>query len=246
MVDAEVQPLSNTPTWFLFVQAAAAISTTVGVLIALYVAVIREPRKAAEERKRHQAEMDALSRAETERVAAQARKVLPSAVRTPMFGNNWWTVRISNTSNAVAVIMDVNVAAIDSQGRVVPNGCQQANNTMPADQAFDRAIRGAMSGSLRGAFGQSGYGSMIPPGAADHLANRLAPTVKQAMQEAMIGHFVTEWQKTLTPNQSAVMAYTTTDPNFKLRIIIDYEDEAGYQWRRTDSSQPVRTDRASP
>jgi len=39
-------------------------------------------------------------------------------------------------------------------------------------------------------------------------------------------------------------AYTTTDPNYKLRITIDYEDEAGYQWRRTDTSQPRRTDDA--
>ena len=30
----------------------------------------------------------------------------------------------------------------------------------------------------------------------------------------------------------------------KLRITIDYEDEAGYQWRRTDISQPRRIDDA--
>jgi len=44
------------------------------------------------------------------------------------------------------------------------------------------------------------------------------------------------------PSEHAVMAYTTTNPNFKLRITIDYEDEAGYQWRRTDTSQPRRID----
>ena len=38
------------------------------------------------------------------------------------------------------------------------------------------------------------------------------------------------------------MAYTTTDPNYDLRITIDYEDQDGYQWRRTDTSQPTRTD----
>jgi hypothetical protein len=38
------------------------------------------------------------------------------------------------------------------------------------------------------------------------------------------------------------MAYATTDPKYKLRITIDCEDEAGYQWRRTDTSQPRRVD----
>ena len=83
---------------------------------------------------------------------------------------------------------------------------------------------------------------MIPPGTAGQLAGQMTPTVKQAMQEAMIGHFAAEWQTTLGPNQSALMAYVTSDPRFKLRITIDYEDEAGYQWRRTDSGQPERLD----
>jgi hypothetical protein len=40
------------------------------------------------------------------------------------------------------------------------------------------------------------------------------------------------------------MAYTTTDPNYVLRITIDYEDEAGFQWQRTDTDQPTRMDTA--
>jgi len=36
------------------------------------------------------------------------------------------------------------------------------------------------------------------------------------------------------------MAYTTTDPSYDLRITVDYEDQDGYQWRRTDTSQPTR------
>jgi len=68
------------------------------------------------------------------------------------------------------------------------------------------------------------------------------PAFKQAVRDALMGHFVREWSRTVPPNEHAVMAYTTSDPNYKLRITIDYEDEAGYQWRRTDTSQPRRTD----
>jgi hypothetical protein len=121
----------NNPIWYVAIQATASGATTIGVLIALYVAVIREPRKAEEERKRHEAQMEALNRAEMDRVVAQARKVVPSCLRTPMFGSNWWTVKIENVSNAVTTILNVDVEAVDANGNVVPNGCQRANNTMP-------------------------------------------------------------------------------------------------------------------
>jgi len=52
------------PTWYVVVQSAASVATTIGVLTALYVAVVREPRKADEERKRREVEMEALKRAE--------------------------------------------------------------------------------------------------------------------------------------------------------------------------------------
>ena len=42
------------------------------MLIALYVAALREPRKAAAERKHHNAQLNALRRAQMGRVAAQA------------------------------------------------------------------------------------------------------------------------------------------------------------------------------
>ena len=73
---------NQTPVWLQEVQAVAGIATTMGVLIALYIAAIREPRKDAEERRHHAAQIDALRRAEQARIAAQARKVLPSCVRT--------------------------------------------------------------------------------------------------------------------------------------------------------------------
>ena len=36
------------------------------------------------------------------------------------------------------------------------------------------------------------------------------------------------------------MAYTTAQPDYTLRVTIGYEDEAGYQWRRTDTGPPKR------
>jgi hypothetical protein len=204
-------------------QAIGAVATTVSVLTALYVTVIREPRRAAEDARRSKARLDALHRVVRERIAAQARKVVPSCVRTPMFGDSWWTVRIDNASRAMMTLVSVDVEAIDANGIAIPDGCRQANNTMPVDQAFDRSIL-ALSGSLKGGFQQS-------------------PAVKQALRDAVVGHFSTEWKRTLSPNQHTVMAYRTTSSDHSLRVTIVYEDEAGYQWRRTDTSQPERMGR---
>jgi hypothetical protein len=66
--------VDQTSIWLQEIQAISAVATTVGVLIALYVAAIREPRKAAAESRRHKAQMDALRRAHRKRVTAQARR----------------------------------------------------------------------------------------------------------------------------------------------------------------------------
>jgi hypothetical protein len=52
--------------------------------------------------------------------------------------------------------------------------------------------------------------------------------VKKALRDAVVGHFSTEWKRTLSPNQHTVMAYATTSSDQSLRVTIGYEDEAGY------------------
>ena len=213
---------NQTALWLQEIQAAGAVATTIGVLIALYVAVVREPRKAAEERRHHEAQMDALRRAHGKRVAAQARKVFPSCVRTPKFGDSWWSVRIDNAGNAATTILAVEVIAIDANGIEVPDGCRPANNRMPVDQAFDRSIRAALS-----AYPQP-------------RSSQLPPAFKQVLRDSLVSHFATEWPRTLPPNQHTVIAYATANPDCTLRVTIDYEDKTGYQWRRTDTGQPKR------
>ena len=140
-----------------------------------------------------------------------------------MFGGSWWTVSIENASNAMTTILAVEVKAMDTNGLEVPDGCMQVSNTMTLDQAFDRSILAALSGS-------SGDGH--------HQSFGMPKGFKQALRDALVGHFATEWQRTLPPHQHTVMAYTSTKPDYTLRVTIDYEDEAGYRWRRTDTSQP--------
>jgi hypothetical protein len=216
---------SQTPHWIQIVQAAGGIATTIGVLTALYVVVFRDPREASQEHKHHLEQMAAIQRAKTEHFVAQARKLVPSCVRTPLLGDTWWAVRIENASTKVTTILDVDVTAIDANGLEVPGGCRPTTNTMLADHAFDRSVRAALSDSLESA-----------------LERPVTDAIKQAIRDAVAVHFVNRWPHTMPPTQHAVMSYTTTDPKYKLRVTIEYEDETGFQWRRSDTGQPVRVD----
>jgi hypothetical protein len=214
----------GTPPWLQVTQAIGAAATTIGVLIALYVAVIRDPRQASEEQRHHMAQVDALHRAATERFGAQARKLVPSCTRTPMLGETWWAVRIDNASHKMTTILGVEVTAIDARGAEVRGGCTPVTDILSVDPAVDHAVRTALSESLQATLGHP-----------------LPGTVRQAIRDAVAVHFVHEWPHTLPPNQHAVMCYTASDPGFELRVTVEYEDEAGFQWRRTDTGQPRRT-----
>ena len=95
------QAVGQSAHWFQVVQACGSTATTIGVLIALYIAVIRDPREASEEHRHHMAQIEAIHSVKRERAAAHARKVVPSCARTPMFGDSSWTVSIDNASNAL-------------------------------------------------------------------------------------------------------------------------------------------------
>ena len=219
------QAVTQSPQWLQLVQAIGSSATTVGVLIALYIAIIREPREASEVHRYHEAQREALHRAKRERAAAQARKVVPSCARTPIFGDSSWTVRIDNASNALTTLLAVEVIALDTNGVEIPHGCKPANGTMAVDQALDRSVQAVLSGPLRA-------GRERP----------LTEAAKQAVRDALVGHIVDGWPRAIPPNGHAVLAHRTSDPNYKLSVTIDYEDEAGYQWRRTDTGQPTRLD----
>jgi hypothetical protein len=216
------QAASQSPHWIQIAQAIGSAATTIGVLTALYIAVIRDPRKASQEHLRHLERLNALQSVKQERIGAQARKVVPSCGRIPIFGDSWWTVRIDNASNSMVTLLAVEVTALDASGFEVIGGCAQVDSTVPFDQAFDRAVRAALSGSEEG--------------------GQLMPALRGAVRDELAGHLVKRWPPALPPSQYAVMAYTTTNPTYELRITIDYEDQAGFQWRRVDANQPVRTD----
>ena len=148
------------PVWLA---STGIVATTVGVLIALYVAVWREPRKARgdrrardeqarDERKRYDDQMAALQRAEDDRIAAQARKVVPSVNRAEMFGDQIWIARVLNTSTGAITNLAVVVAEFDSDRKRVRDSAQPGNNQVNVASGMQTLIRDAMNGAFAGLF----------------------------------------------------------------------------------------------
>jgi hypothetical protein len=250
--------LSTVPTWLAVTQSTA---TTLGVLIALYIAAWREPRKARAERAesdrkaqierdRHDEQMSALLRAENDRIAAQARKVVPTAVPTSVFGKGMWSVKVSNLSNAPITDLGVRVVAIDAQGTAIPDACEQANGKIATGELFSNLLSDAIGAAVGTAVGRAnplagmlgGMGGMNGAQMGALAGPQIAPRIQPALQEALNGHLADEWMTTLTPDQNAVMAYSVSAEGARLRVEITFTDEAGYRWSRTDNGGPTRLD----
>jgi hypothetical protein len=255
------------PAWL---QISTSISTTVGVLIALYVAVWREPRKArrerddrdtqaTEDRNRYNDQMVALQRAEDDRIAAQARKIVPEIASGDRFGENIWLAHIQNASTGVINNLRVVVMAYDDQDAVVEDGVRKATGELDISGAMEKIISDAVGGGMGGLMNSSplaglsrqqqqfgmGYGGGQRAVADQYkrmLAQQVTPQVSAALRQALIGQIQSEWPPSLGPGASTSVAYRATRPGLRLAIGVRFEDEAGYLWNRVNSDQPTRDD----
>lgn len=242
---------SETPAQIPFwLEVTQPIATTTGVLIALAVALWNVSQNRAE-RKDRSVQLAALDRAEQDRIAAQARKVVPTLVRATIFGPDMWSIKVSNHSNAVVTELHVDVQGVDENGNPIENSCTPANGKIGTSEVFRRVIGEALSGTIDAAVSraQGPYGSLTgltgtpTAGIGAQASRQLAPQISQALQEALNGQLATHWPTTLTPEQQAVMAYSASDAAKSLEVRITFTDEAGYRWIRTDKGGPRRIEK---
>jgi len=110
------------------------------VLIALYVAVWREPRKARSERDDRKKQLTALQRAEDERVIAQARRVVASVGSASLLGNGVWFASVSNHSTAPVTNLEVKVFAVDAKGERILEPCKRSKETIGTDDVLANLV----------------------------------------------------------------------------------------------------------
>ncbi|TWS20212.1 hypothetical protein FK529_08845 [Tsukamurella asaccharolytica] len=246
------QQAPQVPVELLITQSVA---TTIGVLIALAVAVLtyvkmrqdrkRDDERAREDRDRYETQLATLQRAERDRIEAQARRIVPTVFPAEMFGPNVWTVRVVNSSSAPITELGVQVVAFDADGKEVENGLTKSS-AVGLDQAIERMVRPIIRSAMNAGMGSiqmSGPGLSGPIAAAmgaraDQAANAAAPQMSARVREAVTGSMVSVWPRTLIPEQPAIMTFEAAAGVVDLGVLIQFTDEAGYRWMRTDETMP--------
>ncbi|WP_454166006.1 hypothetical protein [Gordonia iterans] len=222
-----------------FVQGAAsvaAIATTIGVIVALVVA-FRNAKKDRDDRR--------------ELRAAQARKVIPAATRSDILGPRMWVLAVLNRSEAMVRHLRVEIVGYDADGQVAENAAELANDKVDLSQAFSRAVPGfsGLMDMISNPFAAMDPSRFLDPEQLAALQSRgPIPThmfaaqqprnPKAELQQAIGATFTAEWPTTLTPTREVSMAVQAVEAVRKLSVTITFEDEAGYQWRRTDDGMP--------
>ncbi|WP_261864803.1 hypothetical protein, partial [Mycobacterium marinum] len=252
-------------TW---IQNGGSIATAVGVLIALGIAVWWEPKKARDERKarakqatdeskRHTEQLAEMRRAEDDRLAAQARRIIATTVKADVLVPNTWHVKIENTSTDAISSLCVNAIAHDKDGNIVPDGCRQARpdaKASIADAAATTVLHAhqAMMQRVREDFDQfiahaantyNSYGvpeaqimlQAFSAGMAQlNLDESSAAALKEQVKQAIALQIGDSWPSRLAPGQAAIIAYQTNSAEYTLEPEMYFADFGGYVWHRTD------------
>ncbi|AWG64785.1 hypothetical protein DDT46_13930 [Mycobacteroides abscessus] len=263
-----VKDANAVPDWL---QVTAAVATTLGAIGVLVAAgtfwwqlrKARNEREASAEqakvdRQRHEEQIAALQRSEDDRLAAQARRIVPSTFRARTKDQSYWHVKIENLSTEVITELSVEISATDADGNAIPNGYVQADKEL-LGQSLVELIMPAFSQALDGAnakfqtFVQDLKNGAISAGEFPDQVEQMfsqipdlsindatAETLRQKADEQILSQLTESWPATLAPWRYAVMGIKLQDLSYQPRVKIRFEDSAGYTWERSDTGKPIR------
>ncbi|CQD18119.1 hypothetical protein BN000_04071 [Mycobacterium europaeum] len=153
--------------------------------------------------------------------------------RTPvaLLGPQIWAVTVVNESASLAVDLQVFVDAVDSEGHDLPGGA--ARSTQSIADVFARLSTGPWPDE---------HHPLLEPGGV--LPTR-QPVLLASRMDLVAAHNAVDFPRWLRPNQHASALYSL-EPDASLRVRIQFEDEAGEVWSRTNDADPQRVSPASP
>jgi hypothetical protein len=156
--------------------------------------------------------------------AASARQV--TIYRTPvaLLGPQFWAVTVVNHSTSLAVGLQVSVDAVDSEGNDVPDGARRS--TQAITDIFAKLKIGPWPDQHHPLSDPSG----VLPARRVFLLNRM---------DIVAAHNALDFPCWLRPNQHASVLYSL-ESNTSPRVRIQFEDEAGKLWSRTNDAEPER------
>ena len=162
--------------------------------------------------------------------AAPARQV--TIYRTPvaLLGLQIWAVTVVNHSTSLAVALQVSVDAVDSEGNELPDGARRSTQAI-AD----------VFAKLRACPWPDEHHPLVDPGGV--LAAR-QPVFLTSRMDILAAHNALDFPRWLRPNQHASALYSVESNAFP-RVRIQFEDETGEVWSRTNDAEPERVSSTS-
>lgn len=215
--------------------------------------------QAIVERERFEKQIDALERAENDRLAAQARRVVPTFLRASEVIPNLWHVRIDNWSTEVISALQVEVSAVDHEGNQVPGGCKPGDRTL-----IGEAMAEVLNRTMKPTFDMVGqryreFIEQVKIGAIelgedgaqlqaylDHITEGMdiseqnAAMLKEQVKQAIQVNLSDEWPVIMSPGQWVARSFVLAGAELIPRVYMRFDEPAGWTWERTDITKPRR------
>jgi hypothetical protein len=156
---------------------------------------------------------------------ASARRVTIYRTPVPLLGPGIFAVTVANDSRSLAVELKVRVDAVDYEGNPLPDGVTRSKQEL-AD----------VFAKLRTSTTSDGYPPLIEPGAESVDRGSVFPLTRMNLLAA---HTALDFPRWLRPKQYASALYAV-QPNALPHVHIQFEDQAGEVWSRTNDSEPQR------
>jgi hypothetical protein len=157
--------------------------------------------------------------------ASPARRL--TIYRTPvaLLGPQIWAVTVVNHSASLVVGLQVSVDAVDSEGRVRPDGAKRSRQAIVDVVAKVRA----------GRWPDEHHPLSDPRG----VLPVQQPIFLGSRMDLLAAHNVLDFPRWLRPNQHASALYSL-EPDASPNVRIKFEDEAGEMWSGTNDAEPER------
>jgi hypothetical protein len=259
--DSVPEALQLAVAWATVAGAGGVVLAGIGLLLQ-WLRTREERREGAAqavlERERFERQIAALQQAENDRLAAQARRIVPSLIRASVVMPDLWHVRIDNASTEVISLLHVDVYAVDDDGQRVVDGCEEADRTevgqamgeffAPAiTQMYDvmtarfrHFIEQVRAGVIELGDDPSQIGAFVDQMAeGTDIDPETASMLREQAKHIAVVNLTDEWLTVLSPGQFTARGFVTK-PGLQPRVYMRFEESDGYTWERTDITKPTR------
>lgn len=167
------------------------------------------------------------------RKAEQARRIMNYRMSVSILGSGTWRVTVHNHSSGPVMAINVNVAALHSDGTETPHDVRRSKEVFSNEAVFSSVISDAMSG---------GFGPLIGQTNARMAGRAMTPRIREEFQDLGAAHMTDGFPSGLAPGERAVALYVLP-PNASPVVRVTFVDEAGNRWTRHNDEEPELSDK---